>query len=87
MRDRDDPSEHQNMCNKVHVDEKWFCQDEDGQIVVLAEDEEPPIRSTRHKKHIAKVQFTCAQARLRAANGVLWDGKIGIWPAGRIVLA
>jgi hypothetical protein len=75
------------MYDKVHVDEKWFYEDEDGRIIILADGEEPPVRSTRHKKHITKVQFLCAQARPRVVNGVLWDGKIGIWPVGRVELA
>ena len=84
MRDPNDPSKFQDMMNKVHVDEKWFYEDEEGRIIVLAEGEEPPVRTTRHKKHITKVQFLCAQARPRVVNGVMWDGKIGIWPVGRI---
>jgi hypothetical protein len=86
MRDPHDPSRFSNMFNKVHVDEKWFDEDEDGRIIILAEGEDPPDRSTRHKSHITKVQFICAQARPRMVNGVMWDAKIGMWLVGHIKL-
>lgn len=31
--------------------------------------------------------FLCAKACLRKINGVLWDGKYGIWPDGHFELS
>ena len=46
--------------------------------------EEDPYRSVRHRSHITKVMFLCAQARPRwdEQKNEMWDGKIGIWPIG-----
>ena len=71
------------MMNEVHVDEKWFflCK-ESNSYILIADEEEPPKRYVKHKSHIQKVMFLCAQARPRMVNGTMWDGKIGIWPIG-----
>ena len=76
------------MMNEVHVDEKWFflCK-ESNTYILIADEEEPPARYVKHKSHIKKVMFLCAQARPRMVNGVMWDGKIGIWPIGDWVAA
>ena len=78
------------MYDEVHVDEKWFflCKAKESYILVCDE-EEPPERYVKHKSHIAKVMFLCAQARPRYvhATGQYWDEKIGIWPIGKTVLA
>lgn len=68
--------------NHVHVDEKWFYMTKDNEVYILADGEEPPKRSTKHKGYIKKVMFLAATARPRRINGVWWDGKIGIWPVG-----
>ena len=78
------PTKYRNLCDEVHVDEKWFCLTEDGQTFTLAEGEDPPKRKVQHKGHITKTMFICAQARPRMVNGRMWDGKIGIWPIGRV---
>jgi len=71
------------MENEVHVDEKWFFVCCDGESHAPASDEIPPERAVKHKSHIAKVMFLCAQARPRKlTNNTWWDGKIGIWPIG-----
>ena len=41
----------------------------------------------KHKSHIEKVMFICAQARPRFVGGKWWDGKVGIWPVGKVVYA
>ena len=74
------------MLDRVHVDEKWFYCDLVTKRVFLADDEQEPYRTTKHKSHIDKVMFLCAVARPRfdhAANR-MWDGKIGIWPFARL---
>ena len=85
-----------NMYNEVHIDEKWFFLCRDGESYILVTDEEePPERYVKHKSHIEKVMFLCAQARPRflgAGGGRrreqrYWDGKIGIWPIGRMIPA
>ena len=80
---------YSNMYDEVHVDEKWFFLCRDGEsYIVVADEEEPPDRYVKHKSHITKVMFLCAQARPRLMpNGTrggmtMWDGKIGIWPIG-----
>ena len=85
------------MYDRVDIDEKWFYQTSDGKnyILTAAEfDEEDddgnednelvPHRTMRHKCHIPKVMFLCAQARPRwdAHRNSVWDGKIGLWPIG-----
>ena len=84
------------MDNEVHVDEKWFylCRDGESYILVADEEEDPPERYVKHKSHIEKVMFLCAQARprhyqvgTRACNQAYFDGKIGIWAIGQQVAA
>jgi hypothetical protein len=86
------------MYDRVDIDEKWFYQTSDGKNYILTaaefdedddddgnDDDEPvPHRTTRHKCHIPKVMFLCAQARPRwdAHRNTVWDGKIGLWPIG-----
>ena len=67
----------------VHVDEKWFYITEVNQRCLLMPDEEPPHRTTKSKKFIAKLMFLCAVARPRfhpETGECVFDGKIGIWP-------
>ena len=80
------------MYDEVHVDEKWFFLCKDGEsYIIVADEEDAPERYVKHKSHITKVMFLCAQARPRyvgrLASRRLWDGKIGIWPIGRLVPA
>jgi hypothetical protein len=73
----------------IHIDEKWFflCQARARYILVEDKDspELDPVRRVRHKSHITKVMFLCAQARPRwdYSKNQMWDGKIGIWPVGQ----
>ena len=85
----DAPPTYSLMHDEIHVDEKWFflCRAKESYIIV-ADEEEAPERYVKHKSHITKVMFLCAQARPRPIpNGTrggvrMWDGKIGIWPIG-----
>ena len=75
------------MMADVHVDEKWFFLTRDHRRYILAPGEKPPKRETRHKSHIEKVMFFCAQARppYDPATRRIWDGKIGMFPIGDVV--
>jgi hypothetical protein len=77
-------AKYDHMYDRVHIDEKWFFLSQDGEFYILAAGEEPPKRFTKHKSHIEKVMFLCAQARPRMDYHTkrMWDGKIGIWPIG-----
>jgi hypothetical protein len=84
------------MYDRVDVDEKWFYQTEDGKrYILIGSEDEPndeeaaPHRTVRHKNHITKVMFLCAQARPRwgGHRNQYWDGKIGLWPIGEWVEA
>jgi hypothetical protein len=85
------------MFDRVDIDEKWFYQTSDGKNYILtaaefeeeeggdeADDEATPHRTIRHKCHIPKVMFLCAQARPRwdPHRNAMWDGKLGLWPIG-----
>lgn len=75
---------YKTMYDQIHIDEKWFLLIEEGAKYILVSDEEDPYRSVKHKSHITKVLFLCAQARPRYIEGTKtkWDGKLGIWPVG-----
>ena len=70
------------MYDRVHVDEKWFYLVKEGATCYLARDEEVPQLTVRNKNYITKVMFLAANARPRydPHTGLMWDGKIGIWP-------
>lgn len=82
QRDPNNLTKYQDMYDRIDLDEKWFYMTEDNEVYLLAADEEPPQRSTKHKGYIQKVMFLSAVARPRKINGQWWDGKIGIWPVG-----
>ena len=71
--------------DEVHIDEKWFylCREKETYILI-SDREEGPTRRTKHKSHITKIMFMCAQARPQwfARENQYWDGKIGMWPIG-----
>ncbi|KAL7578224.1 hypothetical protein ACA910_012647 [Epithemia clementina (nom. ined.)] len=79
-----DINRYQDMMNIIHVDEKWFFLTRVKEQFYLADDEDLPTRSVKHKSHITKVQFLCAVARPRFDNTTIswFDGKLGIWPIG-----
>ncbi|RHY01987.1 hypothetical protein DYB25_011970 [Aphanomyces astaci] len=73
----------------VHLDEKWFNADKDRRTVYLLPDEAPQRRSWKSKRFIPKVMFLAAVARPRfdEGRGVLFDGKVGMWPFTSLVPA
>ena len=78
------PWHYETMCDVVHVDEKWFDKQKISRRFTLAAGEEPPARTVKHKSHIEKVMFLCAQARPRydPHRKTVWDGKIALCPIG-----
>ena len=82
-------SKFKDMFDRVHIDEKWFFLCQENARYILVSDEENPYRHVKHKSHITKVMFVCAQARPRLdpSTGRVWDGKIGMWPVGKWVPA
>ena len=87
---------YKDMFDRVDIDEKWFYQTSDGKNYILTaaefdeegsveDDEATPHRTIRHKCHIPKVMFLCAQARPRwdPHRNAMWDGKLGLWPIGQ----
>jgi hypothetical protein len=86
---------YKNMFDHVNIDEKWFYQTSNSNNYILTaaefeeeasveDDEATPHRTIRHKCHIPKVLFLCAQARPRwdLHRNAMWDGKLGLWPIG-----
>ena len=81
--------------DRVDVDEKWFyLTNVTNNYIMVASDSEneeeaEPTRRTRHKSHIEKILFLCAQAKPHydPNRKCEWDGKIGIWPIGDFVPA
>ncbi|ETV74119.1 hypothetical protein H257_11084 [Aphanomyces astaci] len=61
---------------------RWFNADKDRRTMYLLANEAPPCRSWKSKRFIPKVMFLAAVARPRfdEGRGVLFDGKIGMWP-------
>ncbi|ETV64386.1 hypothetical protein H257_18710 [Aphanomyces astaci] len=71
------------MCDCVHIDEKWFYLTEvNRRYYYLWHDEATPVRKCKPKRHIIKVMFLAAVARPRFdhARKTMWDGKVGMWP-------
>lgn len=72
----------QNLCNLVHIDEKWFYMSQVTQKYYLLDGEEDPYRCIQSKNHIPKMMFIGGIARpvLGGQGEILWDGKLGIFP-------
>eukprot|EP00977_Amphora_coffeiformis_P004689 scaffold1003_cov145-Amphora_coffeaeformis.AAC.1 len=82
------PGYFSSQYDKVHVDEKWFHMMRDGNCFLLGKNEPDPYLNCTHKSYIGKVMFLCAVARPRILrDGTFFDGKIGIWPFGKVVPA
>ena len=84
FRDPQDPSKFQDMCDWIHLDEKWFFLTQEKERYLLVSDEKNPKHCVKHKSHITKGMFLCTVARpcfSMSANS-WWDGKLGIWPIG-----
>ena len=72
------------MCDRIHVDDKWFFLTREKERYLLHWDEKNPKHCVKHKLHITKVMFLCAVARphFNTCSNSWWDGKLGIWPIG-----
>ena len=80
FQDPQDPSKYQDMCDHIHLDEKWFFLTQDKECYLLVSEEKNPKRCIKHKSHVTRVMFLCAVARLcfnPSANS-WWDRKLGI---------
>jgi hypothetical protein len=85
------------MNHILHADEKWFYMTRVNQKYYLAQGEDTPERTTKHKGHIEKVMclavvgcphyYTPAGMDLREGHQHYFDGKIGIWPVGEMGVA
>ncbi|ETV97361.1 hypothetical protein H310_09696 [Aphanomyces invadans] len=75
------------MLDRVFLDEKWFYLRKIKNKFYLAPWEDVPTQSTKNKRHIPSVMFLTAVARPRMVDGVLFDGKLGIWPFVETVAA
>jgi hypothetical protein len=76
------------MMDVVHSDKKWFSITHNNKKFLMAEDELETNRTVSHKPQVRKVMFLAALASLRffAKPNSWWDGKIGMWPVGALVL-
>ncbi|ETV68982.1 hypothetical protein H257_15137 [Aphanomyces astaci] len=74
--------EFESLWDVVHLDEKWFNTDKDRRKVYLVPGETPPQRTWKCKRFIPKVMFLAAIGwpRFDHDRGVLFDGKVGMWP-------
>jgi hypothetical protein len=63
--------------NRIHINEKWFYEMQDKERCYLADDEEPPHNTSRHKSHYNKVMFLAAVARPWRTNRLLIAGYTG----------
>ncbi len=73
--------DYSEMLDVIHINEKWFNMTELTKSCYLAEDEEDPYRTVRHKSHIPRIMFLATTARPRWCphRKMMWDGKIGLW--------
>ena len=84
FRDPQDPSKYQDMCDHIHLDEKWFFLAREKEQYLLLLDEKSPKHCLKHKSHITKVMFLCTVARphFNPSANSWWDRKLGIWSTG-----
>ncbi|RHY52617.1 hypothetical protein DYB34_011176 [Aphanomyces astaci] len=70
------------MWDVVHLDEKWFNAEKDRLKVYVVKRQSIKRRVAKSKRFIPKVMFLAAVARPRHDDerGVMFDGKIGMWP-------
>ncbi|XP_074291131.1 uncharacterized protein LOC141617897 [Silene latifolia] len=70
------------MCNVIHIDEKWFYITQNNAKIYLLSEEVDPYRSCQSKNFITKVMFMAAVSRpiYDDDNNLIFDGKIGIFP-------
>ena len=84
FRDPQDPSKYQDMCDCIHLDEKWSFLTWEKEQYLLLPDKKNPKHCIKHKLHITKVMFLCTVVRPRFNPSVnsWWDRKLGIWSIG-----
>ena len=84
-----DDAKFHDFFKDIHIDEKWFFLSEETLRCYLGLGEKAPERWCKHKSHIIKVMFLCAVARPRYDDegNCIFDGKIGIWPFVKKVVA
>ena len=84
FQDPQDPSKYQDMCDCIHLDEKWFFLTREKECYLLVLDEKNPKHCIKHRSHIMKVMFLCTVVRphFNTSANSWWDGKLGIWPIG-----
>ena len=84
FQDPQDPSKYQDMCDCIHLDEKWFFLTREKERYLLLLDKKNPTHCIKHKSHITTVMFLCAVAKphFNPSANSWWDGKLGIWPIG-----
>ena len=82
--DPQDPFKYQDMCDRIHLDEKWFFLTQEKERYLLVSDDQNPKHCVKQKSHITKVMFLCTVARpcFNMSANSWWDGKFGIWPIG-----
>ena len=62
FRNPQDLTKFQDMCDQIHLGEKWFFLTWEKEWYLLLPDEKNPKCCVKHKSHIAKVMFLCAVA-------------------------
>ena len=84
FRDPQDPSKYQDMCDHIHLDEKWFFLTREKEQYLLLSDEKNPKHRVKHESHMTKVMFLCTVVRphFNPSENSWWDGKLGIWLIG-----
>ncbi|RQM21130.1 hypothetical protein B5M09_010088 [Aphanomyces astaci] len=70
------------MWDVVHLDEKWFNAEKGRLKVYVVKGQSIKRRVAKSKRFIPKVMFLATVARPRHDDerGVMFDGKIGMWP-------
>ena len=53
----EDPTKYQDMCDQIHLDEKWFFLMWDKERYLLFPEEKNPKCCIKHKSYITKVMF------------------------------
>ena len=75
---------YEDLMDVVHIDEKWFDKCKVSRNIIMVQGEKKPHRTSKHKSHIEKVMFLCAQARPRydPQKKQNWSGKLVMIPIG-----
>jgi hypothetical protein len=75
------------MCNIIHIDEKWFNATKKSKNFYMLPEEEDPHRTVQNKNNIDKVMVLSGVGKptFEDQNNCIFDGKIGVWPFVRQV--